>query len=165
MPGRPLRIQPLEMQLKRTLPDAEDIRALTTQNLADNAAAMPGTAHDLLDRGPFLSQPKNRGVGLFPAHVPFILNPLGSGEQIGIDRRGADRAPDLPHGFAHRIQESAAGILHQVPAVGDLDGLRQRLCRRRGISCEAHSMVRSGCGFWYDSFSPLAAAQFFLPRS
>lgn len=112
-----------------------------------------------------LSQPKNRGVGLFPAHVPYILNPLGSGEQIGIDRRGADRAPDLPHGFAHRIQESAAGILHQVPAVGDLDGLRQRLCRRRGISCEAHSMVRSGCGFWYDSFSPLAAAQFFLPRS
>lgn len=111
-----------------------------------------------------LSQPKNRGVGLFPAHVPYILNPLGSGEQIGIDRRGADRAPDLPHGFAHRIQESAAGILHQVPAVGDLDGLRQRLCRRRGISCEAHSMVRSGCGFWYDSFSPLAAAQFFLPR-
>lgn len=112
-----------------------------------------------------LSQPKNRGVGLFPAHVPYILNPLGSGEQIGIDRRGADRAPDLPHGFAHRIQESAAGILHQVPAVGDLDGLRQRLCRRRGISCEAHSMVRSGCGFWYDSFSPLAAAQFFLSRS
>ena len=112
-----------------------------------------------------LSQPKNRGGGLFPAHVPYRLNPLGSGEQIGIDRRGADRAPDLPPGFAHRIQESAAGILHQVPAVGDLDGLRQRLCRRRGISCEAHSMVRSGCGFWYDSFSPLAAAQFFLSRS
>jgi hypothetical protein len=53
------------MQIERTLPDAEDVRALTAQRLADNAAAVPGAAHDLLDGAPFIGQSKNDAIDLF----------------------------------------------------------------------------------------------------
>jgi hypothetical protein len=76
------------MQFERTFPNAKDVGALTAQHLTNKAAAVLGTAHDLLDRNRFLRQPENDGVGVFPAHVSLILDPLGGGEQVGIDRRG-----------------------------------------------------------------------------
>jgi hypothetical protein len=65
--GCPLLVKPLQIQIERTLPDAEDIRALTAQYLADKAATVPGTAHNLLDGDPFLGQSENDAVGLFSA--------------------------------------------------------------------------------------------------
>ena len=41
---------------------------------------------------PVLGQPENDGVGLFPAQIALVLEPLGGGEQVGIDRGRADRA-------------------------------------------------------------------------
>jgi hypothetical protein len=40
------------------------------------------------------------------------LDSLSGGEQVGIDGRSTDRRADLAHGFAHRIEERAAGIFH-----------------------------------------------------
>ncbi len=122
------------MQLKRTLPDAEDVRALTTQHLADKAATVSRAAHDLLDRYLVLGQSKNGGVGLLPAQVSFILDPLCGGEQVGIDRHSTNCRTDLPYGFAHGIEEGAAGILHQMPTVSDLGRPRQRLGRRQSVA-------------------------------
>ena len=36
------------------------------------------------------------------------------------DCRRADGAADCAHGLAHRVEESRTGVLHQMPAVGDL---------------------------------------------
>jgi hypothetical protein len=53
----------------------------------------------------------------------------------------ADRDADLAHGFAYRVEEGVAGILHEVPTVCDLDGVRERLgCSKRvtaaAIACD-----------------------------
>ena len=55
----------------------------------------------------------------------------------GSIRRSAGRAPDLPHGFAHRIEEGAAGVLHQMPPVCDLGCPRQRPGRRQSVAATA----------------------------
>src|SRR3954447_10376274 len=86
---------------------------------------MAGAAYDLLDRDAFLGQSKNASVGLFPSQVTLVLDPFGSGEELGIDRRGADRATHLQHGFLHSFKKGTAGVLHEMPAVGDLDGVGQ----------------------------------------
>ena len=57
--------------------------------------------------------------------------------KVGIYGGGADRDADLAHGFAHRIEEGVAGVLHQMPTVGDLGGLRQRLGRSKGVTAAA----------------------------
>jgi hypothetical protein len=61
--------------------------------------------------------------------IPFILQPFRASEQFWIDRRRTDCGADHPHGAAYRIEEGRACVLHQVPTVGDLDGVGQRLCR------------------------------------
>jgi hypothetical protein len=45
---------------------------------------VPGAAHDLLDRDAFLDQSKNDGIGLLPAQVSLILDPLSGSEQLGL---------------------------------------------------------------------------------
>jgi hypothetical protein len=135
--GRPLLVKPWQVQLERALPDAEDVRALTAQDPADKAAAVRGAAHDLPDRDALPGQRQNGGVGIFPAQISLVLNPLGGGEQVGIDRRRAEHGADLAHGFAHRIEEGAAGIFHHMPTIGDLGGLRQRLGRCYGVAVAA----------------------------
>ena len=62
------------------------------------------------------------------------MDPLGGREQVGVDRRGTDRSPDLPHGFADGVEERATGILHEVPSVGDLGSFRQGLRDRHGVA-------------------------------
>lgn len=117
------------MYLERAFPDPEDIRALTAQNAADKATAKAGPANDLLDCDAILGQRFNGGVGIFSTKISLLLDPLGGGEQVGIDCGGANRGPDLAHRLANRIKEGAAGVLHQVPPVGHLDRLRQCLSR------------------------------------
>jgi hypothetical protein len=69
--------------------------------------------------------------------IAAVLKPLGRGEEVRIDRRGADGGPDLTHRFAHRVKKCAAGVLHQMPAVGDLGDLRQGLGRRQRVAAAA----------------------------
>src|SRR4051794_7061001 len=114
------------MGFERTLSGTKDIRTSTAQHVANEAAAVSCAAHDLLYGSPILCQSKNGGIGLFAAEVAFILNPLGSGKQAGIDRCGSDRGTDLPHRFPNGIKKGATGVLHEVPAVGNLNGVRER---------------------------------------
>src|SRR4051812_30059926 len=46
----PLLLEPGQVHLERALPGAEQVRSLTAQHLADETTAVPGAAHDLLDR-------------------------------------------------------------------------------------------------------------------
>ncbi len=153
MAGGPLSVEPLKMGFERTLAGAEDVRAPTAQHVTNKAAAMSGAAHDLLDRGPVLGQSENGGVGLFSTEVTFILDTLGSGEQAGIDRCGADRGTDLPHGLANGIEKGATGVLHEMPAVSDLSGIRQRPGRGQRIA--AATIARDNGDLWLTG-EPLA---------
>jgi hypothetical protein len=55
-----------------------------------------------------------------------MLQSFGAGQQRRIDHGGPKRLANWSHRSPHRLQESGAGILHEVPAIGDLHGLRCR---------------------------------------
>jgi hypothetical protein len=63
--------------------------------------------------------------------IALVLDALGRGQQIGIYGGDADRDADLAHGFANRIEEGVAGVLHQMPTISDLGGVRKRLSRSK----------------------------------
>ena len=81
------------MSVQRTPADAEYIAALGAQHLTNHLATVTQTLDDSLDRHAGLGQ--------------------------GADG-GADHFANLPHGEAHGVGDAATGVLHQVPAVGDL---------------------------------------------
>jgi hypothetical protein len=91
-----------------------------------NDASLTGSADNFLDRDPSPGQLKNRRVGVFPPEIALVLEPFRGGEQFRVYCCRTDRAAALPHGFAHSIKESTAGVFHQVPPIGDLSCLRQR---------------------------------------
>src|SRR5215831_18113699 len=126
MAGYPLSIEPLQMEFERTFTGAKDVRAPTAQHSTNEAAAVAGAPHDLLDRASALGKAKNGSIHLFPAQITLVLDSLGGGEEAGIDRRGAGRAADLPHGFLHSLEEGTTGVLHEMPTVRHLSGVRQR---------------------------------------
>jgi len=63
-----------------------------------------------------------------PSEVAFILEAFGTGEELGIHDRCAEGGADRLHRFGHRLEEGAAGILHQMPTVGDLDRVGRCPC-------------------------------------
>jgi hypothetical protein len=65
----PLRVEPLKIRFERALSGAEDIRAPTAQYVANEAAAVSGAAHDLLNRDSVLGQSEDGGIGLFSTEV------------------------------------------------------------------------------------------------
>ena len=81
---------------------------------------MSRTAHDLLYRRRRLSLSEDCGVGFLAPEISLVLDALSGGQQGGIYGGGADRGADLAHGFADRVEEGVAGVLHQMPAVSDL---------------------------------------------
>ena len=116
------------MRIQRTLPDAEDIGPLATDDLTDELAAVACAADDVLDRHSPFGMGHDRGVGFLATQIALILQLFSAGEQVGLDRRRADRGPDHAHGPAHSVEERRACVLHQMPAIGDLDGTRQSSC-------------------------------------
>jgi hypothetical protein len=62
------------------------------------------------------------------------LEALGRREQLGIDRRRANGTANLTHRFANGIEEGSTGVLHQMPAIRDLHGVRQGFGCRFAIS-------------------------------
>ena len=102
---------------------------------------MSGEPYDLLYGDARLGLFEDSRVGVLSPKIALILDALGGGQQVGIYGSGADDNTDLAHGFAYRIEEGAAGILHEVPTVCDLDGVRERLgCSKRvtaaAIACD-----------------------------
>jgi hypothetical protein len=107
--GRPLCIQPGQMDVQRALPDSEHVVPLSADDVADKLAAISQAPNDFPDRYALLGQSENGGVRFFAPKIALILNAFG--KQTGINRRRADRGADLPHRFAYRIEECAAGVL------------------------------------------------------
>jgi hypothetical protein len=61
------------------------------------------------------------------------------GQQSRIYSGRSNRCPDLPHAFADGVKEGPARILHQMPAVGDLNGVREGSLGGHGITAAAIS--------------------------
>lgn len=122
------------MGIERALTRSEHVGPFAPDDLAYELPAMPGPADNRLDGRPLFGQGDDRGVGLLASQITFILQPLSTGEEFGIDFCRADRAPDRPHGFPDGIEKGRTRILHQVPAIGDLDGVRQGICRSLAIT-------------------------------
>jgi hypothetical protein len=60
----PLTVEPLKMRFERTLSGAEDIRASTSHQVANEATAVPGAAHESLSVRPEpRGRPAERGDG------------------------------------------------------------------------------------------------------
>ncbi len=134
------------MDFEGTLSNAENIGSFTTEDFARESAAITCAPHDLLDRHPVFGESKNDSVGLLPPEIAVILDRLGGGEQIGIDFGRADRYADVTHRFAHRIKESVAGVLHQVPAIRDLNRERERFLSRQRVT--APPIARDDGDLW-----------------
>jgi hypothetical protein len=102
--------------------------------------AAPGPTDDLLERHPISNERHNCGIGFLASQITFKLQSFRTGEQLRIDRRRADCGPDHAHGPAHRPEEGRARVFHQVPAIGDLDGVRERF--GRGLAVAAAAVAR-----------------------
>jgi hypothetical protein len=92
---------------------------------------MSGQPHNLLYGDACLGLFEDCHVGVLSSKKALILEALGSGQQVRVYGGRADRDADLAHRFANRIEEGVAGILHEVPAIGDLGGVRERLGRSK----------------------------------
>ncbi len=135
--GFPLRFKPWQVRFKRGLPDAEDIVSLPAQDVPDQRPAVARAANDLLDGRPLCRQSEDRPIGFFAAQVSLVLQPLRSSQQFGVDGGRANGPADLAHRLAHRIEEGMAGILHEMPAVSNLIGMRQAQADRLAIAAAA----------------------------
>ena len=80
----PLFIQPLQMDLERTLPDAEDVGALTAKNLADQSATVSGATDDFFDFGAAFGPSEDDVVDLFPSEVSFVLKAFSRSGSLGL---------------------------------------------------------------------------------
>jgi hypothetical protein len=128
------------MRLQRTLPRPEDIGSFASDDPADRLTMVTCPLDDLLDRDPVLPQGQDRGVGLFAAQVALVLKAFGRGQQVRVDRRRADHPSDLPHRLAYGVEERLGGVVHEMPTIRDLDGVRQRL--GDGLAVAAASIAR-----------------------
>ncbi len=126
--GVPLRFKPRQMRFQRSLPDQKDVGPLTTDDTANQLSAAPGSAHDLLDGHVFADEITEDNVCLFTPQISLILRSLGGCQKLRIYGGCADCNADLPHRLANGVKKGVAGVFHQMPAVGDLIGMRQGLC-------------------------------------
>ncbi len=125
------------MRVECALPSPEHIRALAAADLANQFAAMPCPTDDLLKRYCISDQRHDGGIDVLAPQIPFVLQPFRTGKQFRIDRRRADCGADHAHGPADGVKKGRTRVFHQVPAIGDLDGARQRLCSGLAIAPSA----------------------------
>ena len=98
---------------------------------------MPCPAADLFDGHALVRELADGCVGFLAAQIAVIRQALGAGEQPRVDGRGAQHRADMPHGTPDRVQERAAAVLQEVPAVGDLRRIRERAGDRLAIAAAA----------------------------
>jgi hypothetical protein len=112
---------------QRTLAGLKKVCLLASEHSACAAPAICGVAHDLFDRSSASGLREDIGARFFPTQICFVLKMLGCGEKRRIDGRGVDRNANLTHRLADGVEESATGVLHQMPTISDLGRLRERL--------------------------------------
>ncbi|MBB2965254.1 hypothetical protein FHU13_005683, partial [Methylobacterium sp. R2-1] len=137
--GRPLVVEPGQVGLQAALARPEHVTGQAAQHVAHEPAAVAGRADDLPDRHALSRQRQYRLGSRRAPTVALVLQALGAGQLIGVDRGGAHRDSDGGHRLAHGIEEGGAAVLHQMPAVGDLDRRGQR--PRRGLAVAAASVT------------------------
>jgi len=130
----PLGVERKQISIQRAEPDPEDIGSVTSDYLTDKSATVARSMDNPLDRNTILAKRHNGGVGLLAPEVAFVLEPLRAGQQLPIDRCCSDLDPDRPHGFPHSAKERCAGVLEQMPAIGDLNGVRQCFGNRLAVA-------------------------------
>ncbi|WHQ68771.1 hypothetical protein KEC54_20775 [Methylorubrum extorquens] len=69
--------------------------------------------------------------------VALVLQAFGADQPIKMNHGGAHHDADGGRRLAHGVEEGGAGILYQLPAVGDPDGLERR--PRRGLAIRQES--------------------------
>lgn len=111
---------------------------LAAQDFSNKPATVARLPHNLLDSRAALGSGGNVGVDLLAAEIALVLKPLRGGEQRRIDMRRAERRPYLAHRFAHSAEEGGAGVLHEMPAISDLERMGKRLA---GGECKAATAV------------------------
>jgi hypothetical protein len=77
--SQPLRVEPLQMVFEGAFTDTEDVGSLTSQDPADQAAAMSAEPDDLLDGCAGRGQLQDCRIGVLPPEIAFVLEALGSG--------------------------------------------------------------------------------------
>jgi hypothetical protein len=115
-----------QVGIERAFACAEDLGPQTTNYFAHESSAVPETSHDLLDRHTIIMQSDNSGIGILAPQKAFILQAFGRSQKPGIDVGCANRSSDRMHRFAHSIQQGGSGVFHEMPAVCNLDYIRQR---------------------------------------
>ena len=123
------------MPIQGALTGAEDIRTAAATNLANQIATMSCAADDLLERHTVADKSRDCGMAVLAPQIALIAKLFRAGQQFRIDRRRPDCASDFAHGAAHCIKEGRARVLHQMPAVGDLDGVRERFVCDLATQC------------------------------
>ncbi len=121
----PTGIEPGQIGVERALSDPEDVGTLAAQNRTHHLTAVAQALADPADWNACLGERADGRIRLLPPQVSLVLDALSCSEQRRINRGCADDLANLSHRPAHGIEEASAGILHEVPTVGDLDGLRQ----------------------------------------
>ena len=134
------------MAVERALTSPEDIVLAAAADLADKFTAVARPTDDLLERHSVPDERQIAALGVLAPQIALISQPFRTGQQLRVDRRRADRGTDHTHGAAHRVKEGCARVLHQVPAVCDLDGIRQRLVR--GLAIPAAAIARHDPDRW-----------------
>ena len=114
------------MDFERTLPNAENVGSLTAQDLTREATAIPSPAHNILDRHPILGQSDNDSVGFLAPEISLILDPLGSGEQIGIGSpelrfAGGDCKPPRRGACSFRGASTTAAVVTAATTAASAD--------------------------------------------
>lgn len=127
-------MKPGQMRFQRTLARSEDVAPLAADDPPHGLAVMARAPDDLFDRHALLPEGEDPRVCLLAPKISVVLQLLSRCQERGIDDGGADGATNLAHRLAHGVKESAAGIFHQVPAVGNLDGLRQSPRHRLSVA-------------------------------
>jgi hypothetical protein len=128
---RPIAHQARKVEVKRAFAGAEHVGSLPTQDPSDKPTTVTRPAQVLLDCGPVLGQVEDGRVLLLPAQIALVLDPLGCRRQAG---GRPDRGPNLTHRLAHRVEKSATGVFHQVPAIGHMCRLGEHPGGGQGIS-------------------------------
>jgi len=123
--------------VERALPCLEHIGSSATQRLSNEIATMTQAADNLLDRQAVGGELRDCRICIFRPQIALVPQLFCRGEQLWGDCRRTDRAADCAHGLAHRVEEGRAGVLYQVPTIGDLNRIGQRLGNRLTITATA----------------------------
>lgn len=128
----PATVLPIPFQIREpgcqaVLPKAENVFAFTAKHATDEPAAEAGDTDDPLDGHAFPSHALDQCIGLLASLKSLILQPLCSGQDARVEFGMLGHLADLRHRAADCRQERIACVLEEVPAVGDLYGVRKSL--------------------------------------